>query len=398
MYSPDFELWMECQNVSAVLPSKLGLSPAVAFSSGIGSMMITGYIGTPKRYTATGLLGPGVKDGRFVIRANAPGLDAARSAAVSTAKPAPTTLTGVVHPDILYSELPAVRVTVQLRDEISMTTHTAKVQLEFIVSSVVDNSVRCTTTVQCGGVATGHCSTELRLPSSFTDTLPRDVLLQISVQAPFVAEDAAGRRLLRRDGSAQLVFVLGTIPYVTVTAPPIDVSANALYTVVPSRGLYAGEEFNLEVRSSFSVYIKVAEIVVTVGQGLSLVGDSFPKDRQGNERFVGTIDRGSSMASSAFSRKGNTVVGDQGSPTNELLFTLRVRVQAGVEAGANATVVLKGLRFKDGGETLLPLDSAGFVASRNVVVEEDSAAVYFDEDDVVAVFAHAGGVCVRCVS
>ena len=410
MFAPHKTLWMECQPAYrlSALPSGIELFGAVGLlqGRGAGSLTMAGGRGVPGPgslvYEATGRLGPGVGQGRFTM--SSPVFGTVSSARVDAEKPPATTLTGVVHQDVVYSEHPVIKVTVQLRDLVSMATDTATVWLEYVVAVVGDTSPAAapeaadaaavaavpapyTRRVRCGGYnrKAGLCTTDLSLPASFTAGITGNTLLRVECVAPFPA--AAGRG--RRDGTA--AFELGVVPFVPAAAGAGASAANALYTVLPSRGLFAGEEFDLEVRSSFGVYLKVGEVLVTLGAGLALVGDSFATNGRGKELFVGAIDRSASVASASFSRSGNTPVGDQGGATGELLFVLRARVLAGAGAGANTTVALEGLRFKDGGENLLPLDSPGRVISRSSAVGEGQASVYFDEDAVVSVFAQTDG-------
>ena len=400
MFAPHKTLWMGCRpaaNLTAVL-SGIELFGTVDLQhGGTGSMRMVGARSVPGVaglvYEAIGLLGPDAGQGRFTM--SSPALGEVASTRVAAKKPLPTTLTGVVHPDVVYGEHPVIKVTVQLRDLVSMSTDTATVWLEFVVAVAGDSAAGPAphiTRVRCGGTTAGLCTTDLSLPATFTSGIASNALLQVRCVAPFPAAATARRRSARFDAPGVSIFALGAVPFIPATATPGgEAAANALYTVLPSRGLYAGEQFDLQVRSSFGVYLKVGEVLVTLGPGLALVGDSFARDRRGRELFVGAIDRSTSVASASFSRNGNTAVGDQGQATDELLFVLQVRVLAGVAAGENTTVTLQGLRFKDSEENLLPLDSPGRLLSRNGTVDEERALVYFDEDTIVHVFVSTDG-------
>jgi hypothetical protein len=213
----------------------------------------------------------------------------------------------------------------------------------------------------------------------------------VKLPAAFMAQVPSGTELALHYsvGSSGVETKLGQLPLWLPHSLGIN-TENSIYTTIPAHDMFGGDQFNIEIRSLFPMYVKTAEVRVTVGAGLQIIGD-YAATANGADVFFGTMDRVSSLASASLARKGSTSLVTDGRPTNELLFTLRVKVPNGASEGADGRIVVEGIRFKDGNEELLSIATAGVVVDRRGENSDGSASVHVIDDSVVNVLGYAEG-------
>jgi hypothetical protein len=173
-----------------------------------------------------------------------------------------------------------------------------------------------------------------------------------------------------------------------------------VYAAVPSRSLFAGDVFDMEVRSRFNVYLKTVEVQIKVGDGLEIVFDgNYPMPAmQNNGESVfeqAQIDGDATKAYAVLAgrKDGKKPESEAGSEaTNELLFTLRVKVKSGVEDEAESTVEITKLEgVTDLKESQLDIKAVGILDGRAGRVKDEPITVHFATDNVMGIFAYTEG-------
>ena len=323
-------------------------------------------------YAATGAVG-----GVLVARLSAlPSLNPS-SEVFETQLPAASSSIGFVRSASMYSESPTVRATIQLRDSITLSTLTAVTPIRVVVLHEAD-LLWHEADLLCSSQRGGICQVDMTLPNSFVARVGHGGQLDMK----YMLLDAAvptfvsiGEVLLWQSQS------LG------------ESTANTIYTVLPERDMYPGDTVDIEIRSLFPVHIKTAEVRVTLSSGLEIIRDAPAKDSKGKDVFFGTMDRESKLVSASLARKEGTPLETDGQPTNELLFTLTIKVQndAAQLGVVDGFVTVEGIRFKDGNEALLDLDATGAVVSRSGEVINGPGAIKIKANAVVKAMSHAVG-------
>ena len=170
---------------------------------------------------------------------------------------------------------------------------------------------------------------------------------------------------------------------------------DTVYAALPSKPLFALDTFDLAIKSRFKVYLKTAGIQVTVGGGLELVPGSgrFPTGSNGKAVFESTKNDGDGSKTYAVvaGRKDGKGAGVQKAPTDELLFTVKVRVKAGTKAGSGTVQITKLVELSDLGENPLTPSTTGVLESRDGVVDNKPARVYFQDDSIVGLYGYVDG-------
>jgi hypothetical protein len=133
--------------------------------------------------------------------------------------------------------------------------------------------------------------------------------------------------------------------------------------------------------------IKTAEVRLLAGEGIKFVGHELAKF-QSEYVFFGTVDREDQLVSTSIARKESTSLDLNDGPTDELLFTVTVRVDTPVASSTVGQLTIEGMRFKDGNEALLDLQSAGAVLGRDGLVF-GPGNVHIVENRQVGIFGYA---------
>ena len=295
----------------------------------------------------------------------------------------------------LYADGRKIYVSLQVLDTATFSTRTTDTHVRVTVapadgSTAVPPSSSSALSYEyrgvCSSVMNGICHLAIQPPASFFNSLVDGELL--SVQYGLLQSESSGGSIAAIvPGTAA---VLGYLPW--WAEPEIAVDAvNCLYTTLPSRGVYDNEQFTIEVRSLFTASIKTAEVRVLAGNGLEFVSASLAKVN-GKDVWFGTMDRETKQLSASFARKESTPLdGSARTPTHELLFTVKVKVKGAAAGTVGNTVLLEGIRFKDGNEALLAQSAAGMVITRSSVVTDMPASVYVQENAIAGVVAYAQG-------
>jgi hypothetical protein len=162
---------------------------------------------------------------------------------------------------------------------------------------------------------------------------------------------------------------------------------DTVYTVAPSRDLYPGDQFSLEVRSRFKSYLKTALVRVSLGAGLRIIDDSAPTDAFKQS----AVDRNDVQATVVLAgRKDGKPPGAQVTITNELLLTLTIRVDSNVETGGSTTIEISRIAdLTDLDENGLNPTEVGVIETRDGVVASKAGTVYFNVDKAVGILARA---------
>lgn len=345
-----------------------------------------------------------VVDGKFKIASPPSGMSSSSSSFVSSLVEAETA-SGILRSAVtgdprsvsvlaggMYKDQHNVELTIQVRNNEIFSHRTAPAGISVIVSPSGDirtgaaSNGNAATAVapapyyyhaNCPTRASGICHLDVHLPASFYGALVDGELLNVKYSL-----DSA---------ISQPPVELGHVPSWT---PHLlgDDALETLYAVLPSRDLYPGDVFTVEIRSRFTASVKTAEVRVVAGEGLEFIGDVAAK-ASGKDVFFGTMDRESQLVSASLARKESTPFdGGSGTPTDELLFSIKVRVHQNASPGSNSnTILLEGIRFKDGNEALLAQQSAGVIVSRGGVAVNSNGTIHVKEDVLVGSMAYTDG-------
>lgn len=278
----------------------------------------------------------------------------------------------------------------QVRNVETYSTDTAEVTVLVQVSATKTEGLPVVTIpVKCGGKMPGMCYARIEpKPSSSNDFYAKlkdkeELLVQYKVE------------------QAKSFTKLGSV---IVFKPPtdiVDAHVDTVYSVVPSRGLYPGEVFDMEIRSRFKWYLKTVEVQVVLTGNMELVYDkNYPQvAKQSNGQSVfeqAQIDGDAAKVYAVLAgRKDGRKPESQEAKTitNELLFTLRVKVKANAKRNTVGTVQITKLAgVTNLKETALKPKLLGVIISRDgPVCCKDAAKVHFTTNIVVGMFAYAQG-------
>lgn len=288
-------------------------------------------------YSATAVVGTSVAGMRAAAKTGQVG--ARQSGALSTAKPAGSILGAILRSNAVYHDAAAVLSSFQVRDPTTFA----------VVTNAVKNAVKATpknnaglNAVQkeqgCGGSSPGVCHISLGVGQIF-GTLTKDEVYTITY-----GEAGSDTSSFETLGDVTLMLPAAS----SVAAEVVD----TVYTSLPAKPLYAGDVFDVQVRSRFKVYLKTARIVLAVGSGLELVVSQlkYPTQDGKSDAVSATTtavgdnnDKSSDVTVILAGRKDGKKAGALDSSTDELLFTVRVRVANGVQQDATASVQITKL-------------------------------------------------------
>ena len=167
---------------------------------------------------------------------------------------------------------------------------------------------------------------------------------------------------------------------------------------MPSRTLYPKDEFELVVRSRFKRLVKTIEVQITVAAPLEIIfDDAYPKaalNSEGKSVFKQVKFDGS--ATKVYAVLAGRVQGPSGdedeadAPTEELLFTLKIRVAATLGGAKSAAVQVTKLDgVTDTKENTITPSATSVVRTRDGWVEGSAALTYFSADDLVMIYGAA---------
>jgi hypothetical protein len=217
-------------------------------------------------------------------------------------------------------------------------------------------------------------------------------ICHVSVPLPkeaFLAKLPAGEQTFtvtyRLGGENELMTLPGNVTWVPPPETIADDVVDTAYVVLPSRDLYPGDIFTVEVRSRFNVYFKTAQVRVTVGDGLTITNTEAPT----SAFLKAPVDANSQQAVvSLAGRKDGKSSTVRSSITNEMLLTLTVRVDNDIVSGATSTIEIDKLaELTDLNENGLNPTQVGLHESRAGIVADAPAVVHFVRDAPVGVFA-----------
>ena len=164
----------------------------------------------------------------------------------------------------------------------------------------------------------GLCNLKVELPESFWGSL--------------ASEDSVSIDLELLTGTGTALKYIGVVSTHAKAQFADEEALDTVYMALPARDLLPGDEVEIEVRSRFSVAIKTAEVRLLAGDGVEFVG--YELSKLDNEFvFFGTVDQEAKLVSAAIARKAATPLNRESGPTDELLFTVAVRVADNVAAG-----------------------------------------------------------------
>jgi hypothetical protein len=381
-----------CRDANLTFTSQLLLRSSIQMQGGQGSVNPWLERSSDGKYTTSMLLATGVVGGSVAVAPRAP------SAALPTVKSQPVACAaaavglaahGLLRSTTVYYDQPSVDVTLQIYDTetFAVTTMGTSVTV-YLKPKAGSNLEEQSATGVCNGkVRGGIC--HLSVP------IDAKVFTSISAPAEFAVE-----YLLAKGKSGERKAVAGKVYVLPKPTELADTVVNTVYTVVPSRPLFAGDVFELEVRSRFQSYVKTAEVQLVVGSALEMVYDrSYPtaaKSSAGAAIFEQSkIDGDASKVYAVLAgRRDDKKVG-QGPATDELLFTVRVRVKSNVASGGTSTVQITKIQgFRDLKETTMSTATAGLAESRSGWEggkKNTPAKVHFEADVVLRLFGYASG-------
>ena len=305
------------------------------------------------------------------------------SSPLNTVLAAATTVTGVLRTRIVHFDQPSISMSFQVRASDTHSTRTQSVRLDVrAVLTTNGQAYEANNTASCGGPssASGVCAVSLSVVSMFqhvVGTSGENATVYYAIQ-----------------GKAEQAF-----PSSVVLAKPAAKIANAtvdtVYAVLPSRSLFAGDMFEVVIRSRFREYLKTAGVQITVGVGLELVADTgkFPQSASGKDVFASTKNDGDQTKVYAVvaGRQDGKPALPQNEPTDEMLFTVQVRVQAGFTSGSRTVQITRLVELTDLGENPLTPSTVGMIESRDGVLSNTAANVYIEIDKLMGVFGYVDG-------
>ncbi len=270
---------------------------------------------------------------------------------------------------------PSVGASFQLRENVTFSVKVPNTRITVSVVPVSNTGVQSISkTFMCTFDSTSICHTNVPLTFAFTSSLPA----------------GSQNMTVKYNIENKSTFTLpGTVTWHSAPASiasAASVDANTVYTVVPSRDLFPGDTFSIEVRSLFRSFLKTAVVQVSLGSGLKITDDAVPE----NSFKQATVDKNSQQASAVLAgRKDGKSSDVQDAATNELLLTLTIRVNGNVQAGASTTIEITQLvDLTDLNEIGLKPSNTGMVETRDGIKTNEAGRVYFQKDRDVGIFSY----------
>ena len=347
------------------------------------------YTGT---YSTTAVVGTSMAGMQITAKTDKVG--AKKTEALSTATPDGTIVGAILRSTSVYHDAAVVLSSFQVRDSAAFSANTHAVKI-VVKATPKDNADLKTIQKEqaCGGSSPGVCHITVNVGEIF-DSLADDEVYTITYGES--GSDAAS------------FAALGDVTLMLPAASAVDDKVvDTVYTSLPAKALYAGDTFEVEVRSRFKVYLKTVRIVLAVGSGLELVVSQvkYPKQDGKSDAVFATTkavgdnkDKSSDVTVILAGRKDDKKAGALDSSTDELLFTVRVRVANGVKNGATATLQITKLdELGDlDGNNLAPSQSNdetrhGIILSRDGPMDNAGAEVHFATDMIAGIFGYANG-------
>lgn len=198
-------------------------------------------------YSATAVVGTFVAGMR--ITAKTEQVSTRQSGALNTARPDGNILGAILRSSNVYHDAAVVLSSFQVRDPttFSVVTNTVKI----VVKATPKNNADLHAVQKeqgCGGSSPGVCHISLSVGLIF-DTLTKDEVYTITY-------GEAGS-----DGSS--FQALGDVTLIMPAASSVDDAiVDTVYAALPAKSLYAGDVFDVQVRSRFKVYLKTVRIVL----------------------------------------------------------------------------------------------------------------------------------------
>ena len=179
----------------------------------------------------------------------------------------------------------------------------------------------------------------------------------------------------------------------TVVPPPSKTipssTIDTVYTVLPSRVLFPGDTFDLQVRSRFKVYLHSAEIQVVVGAGLRIQSVAVPAGVFDKDQIDPTPLGNSASKAYAVMAARKDGKKDDGKMTDELLLTLKVQVTSASSSTSTVQITqLKGIT--DSKTTALSPSMISAINTRAGVMETKNFATGGSADVKTAGVVHLG--------
>ena len=294
--------------------------------------------------------------------------------------PPAVTVAGVLHTKSVYCDEPSIDMSFQVSTSDTLSTKTDTAKVDVMVSPRQGQRITpLTETLTCaGGSASGVCRVSFSVESACA-RLRQD-------------EDLVIKYKLASSGASEWASLEGARlhqPAAKINATTVD----TVYAVVPSKPVYPGRTFVLEIRSRYRLYLKSAAVTVKIGRGLELVSGSARFPKSGEKRSVFASTRSQYRSSTEIyivtgqRQDGKTAV-LQKNPTDELLFSVTVRVKVTTKVGPQTVQVTQLTGLLDLVGVKLTPSAVGVIASRDGVVINNPANVYVAENSIVGMFGY----------
>ena len=377
-----------CKNAFANFTSFIHLYATLTSAAGQGAVKIRLKSVGKGKFQTQGLLATGSRDAVFSVHCK--GVGAVLSGKLAHQRSPAVHVEGILHDKKKYHDQPKIGVSFQVRNAETYSTNTAAVNVEVRISATsTKNLAAGTVKIRCGGKPPGICHAKIE-PKPADDGGFYDKLKD--------------KEELLVEYKVEKADKFGSLGKIVVHKPPAAVIAahiNTVYSVAPSRALYPGEVFDMEIRSRFKWYLKTVEVQVVVGGSIELVYDkNFPavaKQNNGASVFAQAAidgDANKVYAVLAGRKDGRKPEAQESSGiTNELLFTLRVKVKSNAKINSVGTLQITKLEgVTNLKETALKPKITGVIVSRDgPVCCKDAAKVYITTNIIVGMFAYADG-------
>ena len=295
-------------------------------------------------------------------------------ASLGNTKLASETLTAAVLTEVVYHDDSFVRVSIQGRDGLfNAPSRWRSVKVTVTPSAAVSSlqpgavSASCRSTAKGQG-NTGVCVVSVSLPQAWFGGTVADAARAVSVAYGF------------DDAGAGSFAGLGTL---MLHAAPGSVSGENIVAYLPSRPVYPGKMFSVDVYSTFDHLLET--FTVDFGVDESMVIKTFALAPAG--RWSGTAANTGSIATLSYLRDGSGL-SKAGGQDRELLATMWVQVrgtaaplQGRVSVSWNGTSNVLD-------ETVMPADTS-VIVGRDSSSRTGSGAVSIEADAVRGVFGYA---------
>ena len=331
-------------------------------------------------YTGSAKVATGSVNSATVFVRSAPHLKR-MSGLLGSVLPAASSANGILRTQIIYVDQPSVDMSFQLRAVDTHSTRTQPVPVE-VKATLTTNGKEYEekNQVNCGGPASGVCAATLSVKPMFQHLTGNS------------DEEATVHYRIKGDQAWQK---LGTVVLKRPAAKLSTTVVDTVYARLPSKPLFALNTFRVEIRSRFRKYLKTAGVEITVSAGLELVGSQFPMSPDGDDVFASTnknlLQDKDKIHALVAGRKDGKTAELQKDPTDELLFTVDVRVQAGSNFNSRTVQITKLHDLNDVGGSPLTPSTMAVIESRDGVIDAKPASVYIETDRLVGMFGYIDG-------